>query len=314
MSEIKKKLCPRPNDPPMAKRDTSGNLVTSPENLKSLYLETYKHRLRHRLMKHDFEDIFYLKNELWKYRLTHLKKVVTGPWTENQLDKVIKSLKNNQTRDPLGIINELFKPGVIGVQLKMSTLDLMNNIKQNMEIPRQLQMSNITTIYKQKGSRLEMSNDRGIFVLTVLRKILDKLTYLDKYPDIDLSMSGSNIGARKNRNIRDHLFIIHGVIKSALEEKECLDIQVYDLEQAFDALWLEDCLNDLYDSLPDKARNDKLALVYQTNVKNLVAVNTAVGQTDRTVIPNIVQQGGGWGPMVRCAKTEGYITIYTNTW
>ena len=39
-----------------------------------------------------------------------------------------------------------------------------------------------------------MSNDCGIFVLTVARKILDKLTYLDKYPDIDLSMSGSNIG------------------------------------------------------------------------------------------------------------------------
>ena len=143
-----------------------------------------------------------------------------------------------------------------------------------------------------------MSNDRGIFVLTVLRKILDKLTYFDKYPDIDLSMSGSNNGARKHRNIRDHLFIIHGVINSVIQkELTCMDIQVYDLEQCFDALWLEDCLNDLYDSLPDTSRDDKLALVYQTNVSNLVAVNTAVGQTARVDIPNIVQQGGGWGPM-----------------
>ena len=88
-----------------------------------------------------------------------------------------------------------------------------------------------------------MSNDRGIFVLTAVRKILDKLTYLDKYPDIELSMSGSNIGARKNKNIRDHFFIIHGVVNSVInggDNEACIDIQVYDLEQAFEALWLEE--------------------------------------------------------------------------
>ena len=182
--------------------------------------------------------------------------------------------------------------------MKNATLSLMNNVKTQLFVPRNMQLSNITTIFKNKGSRLELSNDRGIFLLTVLRKILDKLTYLDKYPELDLSMSDSNIGARKNKNIRNHLFIIHGVINSVIQgEDKCVDLQVYDLEQCFDALWLEDCLNDLYDSLPEEMRDDKLALIYQTNVNNLVAVNTSVGQTDRVAIPRIVQQGGGWGPM-----------------
>ena len=111
-------------------------------------------------------------------------------------------------------------------------------------------------------------------------------------------MVGSNIGARRNKNIRDHLFIIHGVINSVVNGQEaCIDVQVYDLEQAFDALWLEDTLNDLYDCLPDHARDDKLALVYKTNTTNLVAVNTSAGQTERVAIPSIVQQGSGWGPM-----------------
>ena len=60
---------------------------------------------------------------------------------------------------------------------------------------------------------------------------------------------------------------------------------------------MEDCLNNLYESLPENARDDKLALIYQTNVNNMVAVNTSVGQTERVLIPNIVQQGGDWGPM-----------------
>ena len=52
---------------------------------------------------------------------------------------------------------------------------------------------------------LDMSSDSGIFILPVLRKILDKLTYLDKYPELDMAMSDSNIGARKNKNIRKKL-------------------------------------------------------------------------------------------------------------
>ena len=296
--KLKSKLFPRPSDPPMAKRDEYGNLVTAPSELKKLYAATYKHRLRHRKMKAEYKDILILKNQLWIRRLCNLKQKVTHPWTIGNLNKVLKSLKNNQSRDPMGMINELFKPGIIGDEMKTATLDLMNNIKSFMYVPTNMQLANITTIFKNKGSRLDMSNDRGIFILPVLRKILDKLTYNDKYPDLDIAMSDSNIGARKNKHIRNHLFIIHGVINSVIQgEEKCVDIQIYDVEQAFDALWLEDSLNDLYDSLPEESRDDKLALVYETNVNNLVAVNTGVGETERFEVSRIVQQGGSWGPM-----------------
>jgi hypothetical protein len=58
-----------------------------------------------------------------------------------------------------------------------------------------MQFANITTIYKRKGSRQEMDNDRGIFVVSVLRMVLDSLIYKEKYPLIDTEMSDSNIGA-----------------------------------------------------------------------------------------------------------------------
>ena len=55
-----------------------------------------------------------------------------------------------------------------------------------------------------------MNNDRGFFNVVKIRSILDKMIYSDKYDIIDNSMSGSNIGGRKGRNIRDHLFVING--------------------------------------------------------------------------------------------------------
>ena len=78
----------------------------------------------------------------------------------------------------------------------------------------------------------------------------------------------------------------------------CIDIQIYDIVQAFDALWLDDCLNDVYDALPDDKRDDKLALLYEVNKHNKVAVNTAVGQTERVDIHKVVTQGGTWGSML----------------
>ena len=71
-----------------------------------------------------------------------------------------------------------------------------------------------------------------------MKKILEKLIYNDIYKDIDQNMSDCNIGSRKKRNIRDHLLIIHGVIYSVIRGKEDLvDIQIYDIEKAFDTLW-----------------------------------------------------------------------------
>ena len=164
-------------------------------------------------------------------------------------------------------------------------------------------LSNITSIYKNKGSRLSLDNDRGIFVQTTLRKILDQLIYAENYEHIDRNMIESNIGARKKQNIRDHLFILYAVINSVVKGGEdCIDIQIYDIEKAFDSLWLDECFNDLYDVLPNEKKNNLISLLYKSNLTNLVAVNTPAGLTQRIQIPSIIQQGGVWGSIL-CSNT-----------
>ena len=41
--KLKNKLCPKPYDPPMAKKDLGGNLVSAPDQLKILYAQTYEY-------------------------------------------------------------------------------------------------------------------------------------------------------------------------------------------------------------------------------------------------------------------------------
>ena len=297
--KLKQRLCPSNSDPPMAKHDEKGNLITAPETLKKLYLETYVKRLSHRDMKEDYLDIYFLKTDLWQSRLEIIKEVKTPPWKMADLEAVLKSLKNNKCMDPNGMINEVFKEGCIGSDLKEALLIMENEVKSKHIVPIFMALQDITTIYKNKGSRFDLNNDRGIFILTVMKKILDKLLYADNYEGIDENMSDCNVGSRKKRNMKDHLLIIHGIINSVVNgNEECIDIQIYDLEKAFDGLWLEDCLNDIYDNTPKDNQNDKLSLLYESNKDNFVAIKTAVGRTERVNIPTIVQQGGTWGPLL----------------
>ena len=159
----KRKLCPNTKDPPMAKKDLEENLITDPEALKVLYMDTYKHRLRHREMKSEYIDIQIMKECLWSRRLCSVRKNCTQPWTMEMLDKALSSLKSNQARDPLGMLGDLFKPHIVGLNLKKAILDLLNGVKSNLVIPEQMRLASVTSIYKNKGSRFDLKNDRGIF-------------------------------------------------------------------------------------------------------------------------------------------------------
>ena len=86
-------------------------------------------------------------------------------WSNNDLTKVLKNLKMNKSRDPHLLINEIFKPGVIGADLQKSLLSLFNRVKAQFVIPEIMQFANIISIYKGKGVKNDLKNDRGIFIM-----------------------------------------------------------------------------------------------------------------------------------------------------
>ena len=87
-----------------------------------------------------------MKTQLWDGRRKAIADKKSDPWTLKQLEIVLKGLKNNQTRDPNELINEIFKPPIAGKDFKLAILHFMNKIKQTMYIPNILQTANITTI------------------------------------------------------------------------------------------------------------------------------------------------------------------------
>ena len=103
--------------------------------LKNVYLETDVERLRHRKIKSGFISNYQKKVELWDMRFEYLKNKVTNDWSDKELTLALISLKNNKSRAPSGFINEIFKPPVLGRDLKDALLKFLNGIKREFFFP-----------------------------------------------------------------------------------------------------------------------------------------------------------------------------------
>ena len=167
-------------------------------------------------MQPDYKKIRGVKNFLFNLRLSLSKTRKSDPWSKPQLMKVLGSLKSGKSCDALDYSNELFKPETIGNDLIQSLLNIINRAKYEVTIPRPFRLTKITSIYKHKGEKSDLQNDRGVHSVTKFRAFIDKLLYIDKYPEIDRNMSDSNVGGRKNRSIRDNLFVLYAIINDAL--------------------------------------------------------------------------------------------------
>ena len=174
---------------------------------------------------------------------------------------------------------------------------MMNKVKQTQRIPKPFIMKNVTAIYKNKGSRQDLDNDRGIFTCTIPHSIMQKLIYKEIYPIIDTNLTDSNVGARKGRNIRNNCFIVNSVlheVNSSKPKSNPVDLLILDYAKCFDGMSLEITTNDLYNV---GVRNDKLNLLHKSDKKNNVAIKTPFGLTDRFPVEDTVAQGDNIAPL-----------------
>ena len=214
-----------------------------------------------------------------KMNLSKLRK--SKSWTVQDLELALKGLKNNKSRDYEGYVNEIFKNGVIGSDLKRSLLIMFNNLKKENMIPQFMNFANVTTVPKS-GSRLEPVNERGIFRVEILRAILMRLIYNSKYSVIDKNMTDCQMGARKGKGCRSIIWIINGIIHETMKSEKMRSVvfQFSDYRQMFDSINLEEAISDIYNC---RLIDDNLQLIHKANDEIHMAIKTEGGLTDRQV-------------------------------
>ena len=163
-------------------------------------------------------------------------------------------------------------------------------------------------MFKNKGTRKNLNFYRGIFRVSVFRNILDKLIFKDEYDNIDKNLTDSNVGGRRGRGIRDNLFVINAITNSVKSgSDEACDVQVFDVEKCFDSLWVQECVNTLYEN---GFRNDKLVLLYEETKNAKIAIKTPNGTTARRDIKNIIMQGTVFGSLICTSVMDKLAKIF----
>ena len=191
---------------------------------------------------------------------------------------------------------EYLKKIVAGRDLSEALLKIMNLLKRTQKHHKVMEKCNLTSIHKNK-SKKKFKNYRGVFWVKILRRILDRLLYNDSYYTIDSSLKDGNVGARKLRSVRDNIFVISAITNSVICGKSApIQVEVMDAIKCFDKLWLQACVNSLYEA---GINNDLLNLLYIENKNAQIAVKINNKLSTIISVKDVVMQGSVWVSLYR---------------
>ena len=126
------------------------------------------------------------------------------------------------------------------------------------------------------------------------------------YETVATSMTFSQIGAQKEKSVRNHLIVVNSVISDVLStvKKSPIDLSIMDYRQMFDCEDAEICLDALYEA---GVQNHIFAVITEANRENLISVKTPNGRTEKDFIRNKIMQGDVLGPLVSSNMVDRHI-------
>ena len=248
MWKMKKRMWPKKKSTlPVAKLNQVKKLVSSPREIKAALYQEYQERLRKRKIRPDFQQQKDMDKKLVELKVNEARHNKSEPFTLSELESTLNNLNKGRARDPEGFCAELFQNNVMGESLKKSLLIMLNKVKEEGIVPDFMNVTSVTTIPKQ-GSKFKLTNERGIFKVSILRTILLRLLYNRCYSMVNANMSDSNIGARKEKSCRNHIWILNGINHEhhTSQKKADLRFNFYDYSQMFDSMVLSETLSDMH--------------------------------------------------------------------
>ena len=127
---------------------------------------------------------------------------------------------------------------------------MFNAFKKHFVVSSQWDDILITTMFKKKGSWKKLDNYRGIFIVTILQLIYEKVLRNRISSVLQKHMSNVQNGGVKGKSVTDNLFtcILKGIIDHSKYLGKGVFITFYNTEKCFDSLWLQDGINALWDN------------------------------------------------------------------
>ena len=270
--------------------------VFDTESILEEYAKEFEQQLSHRKIDDYLRSYEQTTQKLLEICLESAKQRQLADWTVQEVAVVFRSFANGSSPGLDMFPPEIFKR--CGNRLLQAITNILNSIKNTQQIPRSWIDVLIVTFYKNKGSRKMLKYYRGIFLTSILSKIMEKLIK-SRVKDVLETINPLQCGGRCNRSTCDCTFILRSVIDHAKYLNRTLYLTLYDYRTCFDSLWLEDCIISLWNL---GIRNQMLPLIYKMNESSKVVIKSPYGPTRPFNCPRIAKQGTVLGSTL-CGST-----------
>ena len=166
------------------------------------------------------------------------------PVTLKKVNTIVKSFKSNKAKDPFGISAEHLKhaPRIL---LRVLTA-LMNRILHSGYIPSLLKQGILAPVLKKKKDATLPTNYRGITVLSVLGKVLERILLNRTKDRTELHQSILQRGFFSGSSAINASLIISEAQNEAKENSTPLKLVTLDACKAFDVVWQDSLLRKIF--------------------------------------------------------------------
>ena len=124
-----------------------------------------------------------------------------------------------------------------------------------------------------------------------------KLVYERTYEQVSSTMTDAQIGARKKKSVRNHIFVLNSIISDVMSSKKKppIDLNIMDFKQMFDGEELKSVFNAFFEA---GVKDDMFSIINEANETVKFAVKTPTGLTEDRIIRNKIMQGDVWSPLM----------------
>ena len=225
----------------------------------------------------------------------NINNYVNLPFTDNEIIKAVKNLKNNKSSGTDSILNEHIK-ATINIMASVYT-KLFNIIFDSGLVPESWTLGDIIPIYKNKGSITDPVNYRPITLLSCLGKLFTSIlnTRITKYVEESNIIDHCQAGFREGFSTLDNLFILQNLIDISKSQKTKFYCAFIDFKQAFDKVWR----NGLWEKLLKTKINGKCLRIIKNMYNNIKSrVSTREGASAFFPCETGVRQGENLSPLL----------------
>ena len=163
------------------------------------------------------------------------------PPTLEEMVKAINQTSSGKAPGMDGLPAELFKAA--GPAAREAFHSILTSIWEEEEVPKEFRDATVVSLFKNKGSKTDCGNYRGISLLSIAGKILARIMLNRLINDIaEVNLPEAQCGFRPNRSTVDMIFSVRQVQEKCMEQNMNLYAVFIDLTKAFDtvnreALW-----------------------------------------------------------------------------